>query len=494
MLNGPGALGALDDALKDIRREEDEITRKIARTTDRIGRLRETELGQLRELARVRLDLSESDAISGKLKAAEDRARDMLFAHGEAMDALEAELAARETALGEMTRARTEAARELVQEQEKLDAFEQTVWPALEADPAYKAALETEREAIRHAENAARKAEQAEADRQEKGEPYRSDPIFLYLWERRFGTPDYAASGLFAMLDAMVARHARFETARVNYALLEAIPGRIATHAEQLGKEADAAAAERNGLETAALDGAGGKSVREAVEALEARMVELDARIVAAEDAREALTEQHKELAEGGDPTFEEALDVLARAMGDVDVAQLLADARRTHTAEDDAVVGRIEDTRRRIGEEETELSDQRARLKTLETRRRELEDLAYEFKKARYDHPNSTFGEDRLAGDMLNDFLKGAITAGAYWEQWRRSQTFSGRTRRQSRPSGFSVPKGGFSPRPPSGTNWTGTSKGGFSRPRSATTGRRGGFKTGGGFGKGGFKTGGGF
>ncbi len=38
-----------------------------------------------------------------------------------------------------------------------------------------------------------RKTEQAEADREAKGKPYRDDPLFMYLWERGFGTKNYRA-------------------------------------------------------------------------------------------------------------------------------------------------------------------------------------------------------------------------------------------------------------------------------------------------------------
>ena len=81
---------------------------------------------------------------------------------------------------------------------------------------------------------------------------------------------------------------------------------------------------------------------------------------------------------------------------------------------------------RQRAKEEDDETRDQKARLKTLAARRRELEDIQYEFKKQGFDNPRSTFREDNLVGDMLNDFLRGGISAANYWDQWRRSQKWS--------------------------------------------------------------------
>jgi len=112
----------------------------------------------------------------------------------------------------------------------------------------------------------------------------------------------------------------------------------------------------------------------------------------------------------------------------------------------------------------------------------------------------------------VLNDFLRGGISAASYWDQWQRSQNWSAGTtdwgggvglpnngrQRANSPwpdaggSTFNWPdssfggggktksKGGF------GGGWSGGSGGGgFSRPRTGSVGTRkhSGFKTGGGF-----------
>lgn len=85
--------------------------------------------------------------------------------------------------------------------------------------------------------NAAEKAAQAEADRAEKRKPYEADPLFMYLWRRRFGTDDYRAGGLVRYLDRKVAHLIGFENARVNYAMLMELPERLREHANRLEQE-----------------------------------------------------------------------------------------------------------------------------------------------------------------------------------------------------------------------------------------------------------------
>lgn len=495
-VSGPQAMRALDDALRDIRREEDEITKRISRANELVGKLRETELGQLRDLAAIRLAPDTQRELTGTLSRAEDKAREMLRSHAEAIAAMEKALAAREEALAGLASERQALLETATERQRQLDALSADVLAILAADNSYEQLAERLEHSEKMALEAERKADQAEADRAEKGAPYRNDPLFSYLWDRGYGTGAYRGSNLTRMLDGWVARLIGYGNARPNFAMLTAIPDRLRDHAQSLQADAEALEIEVAARETAALDDAGGKAAREELTKIQARVEEIDREIVALEDEREALAQEQKALADGDDPAYSEAIDVLSQAIRTTDVERLIADARATKTDEDDALVARLQETRQRIAEEQLELDDERARLKTLEARRRELEDIEFEFKKSRYDDPRSRFGDDKLVGDLLTDFLKGGMSASSYWGRWRDSQDWAGTSGPivpQGRPSsrrgtGFSLPKGGFSPRPPKGGNW-----GGFSRPRSSGFGG-GGFKSGGGFKGTGFKTGGGF
>lgn len=497
-VSGPQAMRALDDALRDIRREEDDITKRIARANERVGKLRETELGQLRALAAVRLSPEVRSELAGTLSQAETRARDMLKEHAATMAEMEKTLTDAEAALADLTAERQSLLEATAARQAEIDALEAPVAASLAADSDYAKLVAEREEAEQTAAEADRKADQAEADREAKGEPYRSDPLFSYLWDRQYGTSTYKAGNITRMLDQWVARLVGYTDARANYAMLTAIPERLREHAERLAEDVTTFEQRMAEKEQAALDAAGGREARTALEAARARVEAIDAEILSREDAREELTDRQKQIADGSDPAFGQAVEMLTEAIRGTEIEKLLAEARATRTEEDDAIVVRLEDTRRRIAEEQLELDDERARLKTLESRRRELEDIEFEFKKSRYDDPRSRFGEDRLVGDLLTDFLKGGMTAATYWDSWRRSQDWTGtsgpivpnsRPRSSKSKSGFPIPPGGFSPRPPSGGNW-----GGFSRPRGGGFGGEG-FKTGGGFGGGtGFKTGGGF
>ena len=82
-LRGPEALASLDEAMRDIRREEDEISKRLARSGERMSKIRESEAELFRQLAQLRLDPDVQSELDGRISAAEAKARDMLKSHAQ---------------------------------------------------------------------------------------------------------------------------------------------------------------------------------------------------------------------------------------------------------------------------------------------------------------------------------------------------------------------------------------------------------------------------
>lgn len=518
-LSGPEALRSLDEALRDIRREEDEIAKRLARSAELVTKFKETESELLRQLAEVRLDPASQAALAGRLSQAEVKAREMLSKHGAELTAAEGELKGLDKQIAALAKERTEQAAAADAAQAELKQLADRVAVEAVKNPEYAEKRKAADELAQVAGESIRKTQQAEADREQKGKPYRDDVLFMYLWERGYGTKNYRENNLIQYFDSLIARMVGFPEARVNFTMLNEIPLRLREHAERQEQIAQAAADEVTRLEKAAVDAAGGRPTRELLERAEARIAAIDQEMVAAEDKRDERARAQRELAQGSDPAFSAAVSGLAEALGREDIKTLLAEARATETGQDDTIVKQIDESRQRAAEEDGDSREQKARLKTLAARRRELEDIQYEFKKQNFDNPRSTFREDRLVGDLLNDFLRGGITAADYWGQWRRSQNWQGGAQyqqpRQQQDSpwggnsggGFSWPDssfgggtsgggrrdggfgGGWGRLPGSGGGGFGgggsSGGGGFSRPRTGSSGNRtsGGFKTGGGF-----------
>lgn len=510
-LNGPEALRSLDEAISDIRNEEADIGKRLARGAERAAKLRESEVELFRQLAELRLDSALASETTAHLSRAEKQARDMLEQHSKQLAVLETELDSLGKRLADRAQQREVLLRNVDGFQTDLKALSAQIAQAIKKDPTYETKQKTAATLREIATESIRKTEMAEADQEQKGRPYREDPLFMYLWEVGYGTKNYDANNLFRWLDGLVARMVRYDKARPNFAMLNEIPLRLREHAERQIAAASDAEDEVDALETNAIDAAGGKPIRENLTKAQDAIAKIDAEILALEDELDVKTVNFRHLAEGQDPKFEEASRSLASSLAQNDIRKLWDDARSTPTPQDDAIIHKIEDARVRASQEDEEAQAHRSRLKILATRRRELEDIEFEFKKARFDDPRSTFREEGLAGDLLNEFLRGAITAATYWNQWQKSQHWSPGTTDWG--GGVGLPRSGRSSptstgRSPwsvpgnstigsGGSPWGRTSPpsstGGFSRPRptpprpprSGSSGKRkgGGFKTGGGF-----------
>jgi nucleoid-associated protein YgaU len=104
----------------------------------------------------------------------------------------------------------------------------------------------------------------------------------MYLWESGFGTKNYRANNLVRWLDGLIAGLVGYPEARPNFAMLNEIPLRLREHAERQRERAEAAVAEVQALEAAAVDAAGGKPVRDALTAAQTRIAAIDAETVSA--------------------------------------------------------------------------------------------------------------------------------------------------------------------------------------------------------------------
>ena len=209
-LSGPDALRSLDEALRDVRREEDDIAKRVARSAELVAKLRETESELLRELAKLRLDPAMQAELGDRLGQAEVKARDMLARHGDDLAAAEAGLRTLDAKIAALAAERAEKTVTIERGRQTLKALADKVAAGVEQEPAYAEAQRAAKALAAVAAESLDKTGQAETDRDTKGRPYRDDPLFMYLWERGYGTRNYRENNLVAYLDSLVARMVGF--------------------------------------------------------------------------------------------------------------------------------------------------------------------------------------------------------------------------------------------------------------------------------------------
>lgn len=496
MVSGRDTLKRMSKALRKSRRSLDGLDRELKATSAALAKNGELKARTLKKLAAIRLDAIKKGEIEQQLDSADRRVRNILERRERAI-----EQADRQTTEANETLYTLEDERDQLHEQvdeaaKRLAECEAAVQRALENDPDFEAQLNRTREADAIAVSAAEKAELAAEDRQRNGTPFEDDELFMYLWNRAYGTAAYRANPLTRMLDAWVARKCRYKDARPNYWMLQEIPKRLRDHAGHARDHADRALDVLQDIEAqAAIDG-GVPEAREALEAIERRQDTIDERIAAAEADVARLQLDQGRYSAGLDKHIEQALGVYAFVFDNDDVNDLTRLTRATMSTEDDELIEDLRNLRRNEVELRDELEEHRARQ--LEHRRRvdELEQVRRDFKRSRYDDVHSRFEQGDTIERMIGELVTGVIGGGTLWNVLRRYQHYSdvagewpdfgsggilghGRRQHGGRRSGRPARQ-----RAPS-WHWpdSGRSGGGFKMPKSPRSSRgRGGFRTGGG------------
>jgi hypothetical protein len=191
MITGRQALNSIEEASAKVRGDEMRLDAALRSASEEAARLRQQRLKELGALAELKFGLIQRGDLIHDLDAAEQQAKDLL-------DRIRREISEADTRRQEAAEALQKAetfARERAEAYDtaaaELRAYEEEIAPSITGDPAWAVLNERTQSASMIAAEANKKASQAEADRARKKGPYKSDPLFVYLWRRKFGTSNY---------------------------------------------------------------------------------------------------------------------------------------------------------------------------------------------------------------------------------------------------------------------------------------------------------------
>jgi len=387
VITGRDALHRLDSLTAGAREAFDAAVRAAeghSRRRADIARLRSE---GYRELASMRLDIIKQGA-DETLNAAEMRAAGLMTDHEAFTRRIEGELTLASTALREAEANRRQGE---VHVDEALRAYEALVSQtesAVQAEPAYVALKNAFEESRAVAQRAEQKLELARADRIEKGRPYENDPLFSYLWERRFRTSEYRHGGLTRALDNWVAKLCSYEEACLNYSRLTELPDRIAEHLASMRLEEAEAQAAIERFEAEALEARGAGRLSAELGAAKEELRRLDQQVLDAEQKHASLREQQERAASGDTGPQEKARRVIEEGLTGASFPDLKVLVAETTTLEDDRIVEALV----KLRTEELQLEVNWRNVEALPARRRAavdtLELVRRRFKEAGLDSP----------------------------------------------------------------------------------------------------------
>ncbi|MBO0743169.1 MAG: hypothetical protein J2P51_17320, partial [Hyphomicrobiaceae bacterium] len=422
MWTGRQTLASIEEAIGKLRGEESTLDGALRSAVADAERLRTERTQTLRELARVKLDEMMAGRLVDNLDAGERRARQILEDYRLRVAAVGAQ---RDSVQNEVARAEAERHAAAAAVESALDAVDRLRAEAeakVAATEAWRTAKIERDKAEAIATEAEKKAAASAAELGAKKKPYDDDPLFAYLWRRGFATAKYTGGRLVRAVDRIVARFISYDEIRPNYSALIEIPLRLREHATAMR----GAVAERQ----AALAEIARRTLVEAgVEAKEKILTEARHNLAVLDDTAEKKRELLRKIDEsrnalvGGDanPAYSEALATIAAADSENSLVNLYAEARRTRTAADEAIVARLEALAAKMSQTEAEIANLRKQIVDLSQRRSEMQEVRERFRRSGYDHPQITFDNGGNIGTVLGSILEGAVRSGVLWDMLRQ-------------------------------------------------------------------------
>lgn len=490
MLSGRETLGHLSQSLKSARRDLKRLDSDLDESSQAVAMNRRQQAQALSHLADMRLDAVRRGDIVEKLDSTDREVKAVLEERRSAVATLGERIRGADSELDDLEGQRESLHTEVDRTAMVLAEREAAVQHMLEEDAAFQSQLERTRKADAIAVSAAEKAELAAADRRTKGQPFEADELFMYLWQRRYGTSEYRANPLARLLDGWVARLCAYQQARPNYWMLLEIPKRLRDHAGRARDEADRELDQLQELEEQAARKGDVPAARSDLADVEQRQDAIDEKIQSTETQLSDLLIEQGRYSAGDDDYINRCRRLFADAMKQKNISDLTRLALGTMTAEDDTLVDELHQLRAQDDELVVELRENRNRQHEHMRRVRELEKVRRDFKSNRYDDLRSGFDNGEMIVRTIGEVLGGVIRGATLWDILRRYQ-------RYSRAAGEwpDFGSGSITRRRRSGTSRAPT----WHRPGPRRSGGGGGFRMpsaprGKSRGRGGFRTGGGF
>ncbi len=511
--SGLNALHEIDGAIAKARTSVAQAARMPGRATNALSEVTRKQAQAYADIAKVRLDILGDGRSDQSLGYADRQAVKLLAAHAKQ----EARLSKKaDASLAKITK--LEAARRSAEDlvEQAVTAYEiaaEACRTKLLKDPDYLALMDAENAAEATIERARAKQELAEADVSKKGAPYRNDPYFSYLQNRRFGTKEAKGWFLTKGFDALIARRSKYTEAALGYQRLRDIPVRLAAHVEDLTEKHLGTQTALHKAEQAILVREGVTKLKKASLAAQRKLEKIDLNIETGEEKYREIRALQSKVSTGDSVPYREATDLLVEALRRKNLPSLKRLAAQTVSEDDDFAIRRIVELADTAQDLQDDKQEAQRLLEKYEDSLKDLEKLRRKFKNRRFDAPSSTFPGGGMMGPLLGQLIGGLLSSSDVWRQIERAQRTVRRTtqRRPKRQSRKRPSRGGFGgidlgDMDFGGIDWgeamrlprnTGGFGGGSGRrrgrrsptprmprmPRSSRPSRGGGFRTGGGF-----------
>ncbi len=421
MKSGLQTLHDIDTAIAKARQSVSEASALPHRTAQALLDLRRQQSAAYDNIAKERLGLLE-DGDGGELGYVDRKAEKLLIDHQKIQQKNLAKIDKQQVKIEKLEADRRKAEQDV---QKAIDSYDKAAAQAevkILKDLHYQEVLDRVETAESTVIRANEKLDLARQDETEKGMPYRKDPFFTYLQNRKYGTKQAKGWFLTKWLDSWVASISGYRKAAENYRRLQAIPTRLENHVNSLEASVLEERAALQKLEADILEREGVTARHKASLDAQKKLDKIDEQIATAEREYGELRDEHHALAAGESGPYQEAVSILSDAMQRVKIRDLKRLAAQTTSRADDHAIEEILNLARAADDMEDDQKEAKKLIRKYERTLRDLEDIRRRFKSRRYDAPSSVF-DGNLLGALLVQVLAGAMDGNSLWRQIERAQ-----------------------------------------------------------------------
>ena len=424
MLTGIQALSSIDNSLQTVKNEIHRIDHELSQLTAQLAENRQQQARTIQHIAKVRLDSISDGSLLDRLSAADQEVIQILQQRQKTLAALDNTIQSHQQQQDKLENERQTLLTQANNLADELARKEAEIQSTLQKDQEYITALSRAQEADGIADEAERKAHDSAESLEEKGKPYQADELFMYLWNRKYGTTEYKNyNPITRLLDGWVARKAKYHQARANYWNIQEIPKRLIQHATSVREQADAFIDDIQALEEQALESGGAKSLQLDLEKLRTDIDQCDDNITLAEKQINELIFQHGQFASADDPQMQRCLETLKTAIEHQSISGLRQVVMATRSPEDNHLLDDLNRYQNHYQDIKGDIDSLRNAHNSKLSRLKELEDVRRNFKRHRYDDTRSGFGNDAIIGSILGQFLEGLVNGSEVWRVIQRNQ-----------------------------------------------------------------------
>jgi chromosome segregation ATPase len=381
-----------------------------------------TETGErYRQLARVRLDNIQAGQLVSRLDESDQAISNLLEKLKQTRHDLQERIKAGTSRQEELEEQRKELERRRDEAGEGMRRQLEEIRKRITGTDAYRQQQERAQEAAAVAKHADEKASRTEQDQLEKGKPYEADSLFMYLWKRRYLTPDYQAGWLSRQLDGWVANLIDFRRNRVNYHMLQELPRQLREHATKAQQTAQLEAEALQTMERQAAEADGILALQSGVQDVEKQLKQHDAEMEAEVTRNRQLFQDLAALNTATDPSSKQVIELQVAALQRKELTELLREARTTPRPEDDVIVAQLQQIQQQQDQIDAEIKSLNAFLQQQQRNMTDLEELRRRYRENSYDAYNSSFPGTFSLGALLGQMLGGLMNSDMVWRELGR-------------------------------------------------------------------------